>query len=46
MNAPFDPVASKLSQEIKLKVAIMNGKDLENIGNYLDGKEFKGTIIE
>lgn len=45
MNVPFDPIASKLAQEIKLEVAIMNGKNLENLGNYLEGKEFKGTTI-
>ena len=45
MNAPFDPVASKTSQELNLSVAIINGKDLESIGNYLDNKPFKGTII-
>ena len=45
MSGPFDPIASKLAQENKMKVAIMNGNDLENIGDYLDNKPFKGTIV-
>jgi len=46
MNAPFDPIASKLAQEENIEVAIMNGKNLENLENYLEGKKFKGTIIK
>lgn len=45
LNAPFDPIASKLAQVENIKVAIMNGKNLKNLENYLDGKKFKGTII-
>lgn len=45
INAPFDPVAAKMAQEINLEVAVMNGKNLENLSNYLDGREFVGTII-
>ncbi|MFH0969607.1 MAG: UMP kinase [Patescibacteria group bacterium] len=46
MNAPFDPIASKIAQEENIEVAIMNGRDLMNLGNYMDGKKFKGTIIK
>jgi len=46
LNAPFDPVASRLSEELGLKVVIMNGKKLENLKSCLDGKSFKGTVIE
>ncbi|NCU42545.1 MAG: UMP kinase, partial [Candidatus Moranbacteria bacterium] len=45
LNAPFDPVASRLAEEINLEVAIMNGKDLENFKNYLDGEIYKGTKV-
>ena len=45
MNAPFDPIASKLAEEEKMEVAIMNGKDVQNLKNYLNGKKFKGTSI-
>lgn len=46
MNAPFDPIASKIAQEENMEVAIMNGKDLINLNNYFDGKKFKGTVIK
>jgi uridylate kinase len=46
MNAPFDPIASKIADEEKIEVAIMNGKDIINLKNYLDGKKFKGTVIK
>ncbi len=45
-NFPFDPIASKLAEEIKLKVIIAKGTDLENLDNILSDKEFKGTVIE
>ncbi len=46
MNAPFDPIASKIAQEEEIEVAIMNGKDLTNLENYINGKKFKGTTIK
>jgi uridylate kinase len=45
LNAPFDPVASKLAQEIGLEVIIMNGKNMANLEKYLEGKKYKGTAI-
>ncbi len=45
LHLPFDPVASKLAEKMKLKVVIMNGKNLPNLKNFLVGKKFKGTII-
>jgi uridylate kinase len=46
MSAPFDPIASKKAESLSLKVAIMDGKNLDNLANYLDQKKFKGTLIE
>lgn len=46
LNAPFDPVASRNAEQLKLKVIIMNGKKLKNLENYFHNKKFKGTIIE
>lgn len=46
MNAPFDPVAAKKSQELGVKAIVLNGGNLENFANYLNGKEFVGTVIE
>jgi hypothetical protein len=45
MNAPFDPIAAKNSQELELTTVIVNGKNLDNLQNYMDGKEFVGTVI-
>lgn len=44
-NLPFDPVASKLGEKLGLKVIVMKGTDLDNLEAYLDGQEFKGTVI-
>lgn len=46
MNAPFDPVAARHAQELGLTTVILNGKNLDNLKNYLDGKDFVGTVIE
>lgn len=46
MNAPFDPIASKLAQELNINVKILNGKNLSNLERALDGKPFKGTTIQ
>lgn len=45
LNAPFDPVASKLSQTLKLKVIILNGRQISNLSRCLNGQSFKGTVI-
>ena len=44
LNMPFDPIASKEAEKLKMKVIII-GNDLKNLGNVLDGKKFKGTLI-
>lgn len=46
LHAPFDPIAAKKSQELGVKVAIMSGADLQNVKNYIEGKEFLGTVVE
>jgi len=45
-NAPFDPIASKLAEKEKVKVIIANGKNLKNLQNILNRKQFIGTVIE
>jgi len=44
-NVPFDPVASRHSEKIGLKVICAGGKDLENLGKILRGEGFVGTEI-
>jgi len=46
MNAPFDPVASRHAQELGLTTVILNGRNLDNLRNYLNGKDFVGTTID
>lgn len=46
MNKPFDPIASKLAEKNRIRVIIMNGKNIENFTACLEGKDFIGTVIE
>ncbi|MFA6585841.1 MAG: UMP kinase [Candidatus Paceibacterota bacterium] len=45
LSTPFDPVASKVAEEEGVEVAIMNGKPINNLKDYLNGEKFLGTII-
>jgi uridylate kinase len=45
LSAPFDPIAAKEAAETNLEVAIINGDKPEALNDYLDGKEFVGTLI-
>ena len=44
LNMPFDPIAAKQAEKLKIKVVII-GKNLKNLENLLNKKEFKGTVI-
>lgn len=44
-HSPFDPVAAKVAEDLKIKVVYLDGRDFENVGKALDGKKFVGTII-
>jgi len=46
LSMPFDPKASKLASNLKLKVIIINGKNLERLEDFLNNKSFIGTTIE
>ena len=45
LNMPFDPIAAKEAEKLKLKAVII-GKDLKNFENLLNNKKFEGTIIK
>lgn len=45
MHAPFDPIAAKKAQKLKVKVVVM-GSDFANLEKYLSGEDFVGTIIQ
>ena len=44
-NFPIDVEAAKFSQKNKLKAFVINGKNLKNFNNLLDGKNFEGTFV-
>lgn len=46
LNAPFDPVAAKEAEKSGLTVHILNGNNMKNLENLLDGKDFVGTTIK
>lgn len=46
MNAPFDPIASKLAQKNNLEVAIIGGNNLNNFKKYLAEEEFEGSVVK
>jgi len=45
MNLPFDPIASRLANELGVTVKILNGKKLDNLAKALDNEPFFGTTI-
>lgn len=46
MSAPFDPIASKVARESKIRTIIIKGTDVDNFERLLSGLEFRGTIID
>ncbi|MBD3249565.1 UMP kinase [Candidatus Woesearchaeota archaeon] len=45
MNTPFDPEAVKKGVKLGLKLVLV-GNNLHNFRKFLDGKKFKGSIVE
>ncbi|KKS97955.1 MAG: uridylate kinase, uridylate kinase [Candidatus Gottesmanbacteria bacterium GW2011_GWA2_43_14] len=43
-SSPFDPVATKLAIQLDCSVYVI-GKNLDNLGKLLEGKDFEGTLI-
>jgi uridylate kinase len=46
LSMPFDPRASKMAAKLKLKVIMLNGKNLERLEDFLNNKSFIGTTIQ
>ena len=44
-NCPFDPIASRRADQNEITVVCAGGKNIENIRNILDEKDFIGTKI-
>ena len=45
LNAPFDPVASKLGEQLALTVKMVGGHSYKDIERAITDKQFKGTVI-
>lgn len=45
MNVPFDPIAARHAEELGIQVAILKGNNFDNLENYLQRREFVGTVI-
>lgn len=45
-NCPFDPIASKKAEQLKLTVICAGGKNIENTKAILEGKSYIGTTIK
>ncbi len=45
LNLPFDPIASRLAHKLGLTVYII-GKDVKNLKKAVEGKAFRGSIID
>ena len=45
LSAPFDPVAARAAQKHMLEVTIINGQNLHELEQYLEGNSFIGTKI-
>jgi len=45
INVPFDPVATERAAQIKLRVIVAGGRNIDNLKKILYGQEFEGTVI-
>ncbi len=45
MHAPFDPIAAQFAQEHAMRVCMVDGTDLSQFRAYLDGADWRGTLI-
>jgi len=45
LSMPFDPRASKIAEKLKIKVIMLNGKNLDRLEDFLNNKPLVGTII-
>jgi len=45
-NIVFDPMGAKVIERSRIALAIVDGRDLQNLKNALEGKQFKGTLVQ
>lgn len=45
-NFPFDPIATQLASDLKLKLIIIYGKNITNLKNFFEDNSFIGSVIQ
>jgi uridylate kinase len=45
INVPFDPVATEKAAQMKLRVIVAGGRNIDNLKKILYDEKFKGTVI-
>jgi uridylate kinase len=45
INVPFDPVATERAAQIKLRVIVAGGRNIDNLKRILYDQEFEGTVV-
>jgi len=45
-NHVFDPVGARVLERSKISLAIVDGRDLTNLRNAIEGKRFNGTTVD
>jgi uridylate kinase len=45
LSAPFDPVAAKFCHKYGMNVAVVNGKNLDQVERAMSGQDFTGTVL-
>jgi len=44
-NLPFDPIATREAQKLKLELILANGKNIKNLKKIIKGDKFVGSIV-
>jgi len=44
-NNVFDAVGARVLERSKISLAVVDGNDLPNLRDAIEGKKFKGTLI-
>ena len=44
-SAVVDPIAVSIAKNSAINIAVLDGRDLDNLELAIDGKEFDGTIV-
>ncbi len=45
-SAAVDPVAVRWASESGIRIAVLDGRDIQNLEDAIEGKEFSGTLVK